>query len=116
MDVKGDARLVPHAAVVAALHAEYVLAGYQRCVGYETLFAAYFVPGILQPLQHVPITIPLRVGIAEARELDREDVLLVRERQCIRVGDRLPEHGRFTDLGRSVEQTEVRQGDGRNVR
>src|SRR5208337_4368700 len=42
MDVKGDARLVPHAAVVAALHAKDVIARGQRRVGYETLFAAYF--------------------------------------------------------------------------
>jgi len=96
--------------------AEGVPAGRQSRVSRLPPVAGYFVPFLIQPLQLVSIAVRRRIGIAERREGDREDILLVRENQTAGVRDGLLKGGMTPNLYRIPRQPEVGENNSRSVR
>ena len=85
-DRQDRAGLVPDAVVVAALDPEHVAAGRQVGVGGDPL-PLPLDPVAVEPLEAMAVLVPLRIGVVEGREADREGVLEVLQPQLARSGD-----------------------------
>ena len=84
---------IPHPAIIRALNAQRVVPGGQCREGRYPALGVHRVPGTVERLEHVPILVPLRVHVAQSRELEGEQVLVVRQRQGRRRRDGLCEDG-----------------------
>src|SRR5271157_5617971 len=115
LDAKAYPFFVPDAAIVAALYAKEILTGRERGVRRESVVTVGFNPVFVQTHQFVPVAVPERAGITEARELQREDVLPVRERQGIREQNRFSEWGVTANRYWFAKQAEFCQNDRRDI-
>src|SRR4029453_7270379 len=90
-DAKLGAWFAPCAPAGGRLDAKGVRTGRQRGVTSAPLVASHLVPLAIEWFQHVPVAVRCRVEIAQRRESNRKHVLIVGERDGIRVVDRLRE-------------------------
>ena len=74
-----------------SLHAEHVCAGVEVRVGREAVSAVRLVPAGIEALEPVTITVLVRVGVTQRRELEGEHVVLVTQGQGLDVRDGLLE-------------------------
>jgi hypothetical protein len=115
LQLQGRSLFIPYAAVVRALNAQRIASGRQSCKSRYSAIGAHPVPGIVERLEHVPILVPLRIHVAQSREFEGEQVLVVRQRQGRRRRDGLCEDGARARRHRHVPQRELREDHRRDV-
>src|SRR5260370_35508216 len=70
----------------------------------QTLVATDFVPCLVQSFKLVAIPVESRVEIAETGECQRQNALLMRERQLSRIGNRFAQRRTASDLNWTARQ------------
>src|SRR5262249_12954332 len=71
------ARFIPDPIVIGALDSKTVVTGGKLSVSCRPARAIDFVPFRLQSLQPIPVTVSLRIDVAEGREPQCEDALFM---------------------------------------
>ena len=95
-----------------ALHMKCVFAGWQRRVACDPSVTANFNPVAIQSLQFVSIAVGIWIEISECSETQREDVLVVSERDIAGMGDGFPQWRAGPNLYRPSSQLEIGQNQG----
>src|SRR5437762_172454 len=88
LNAKRCSRFTPWTAAGGAFHDKRVGARRQSGVVGDALIAAHFVPLSVEPVQLIAISIRLGIEKTQCGELNREDVLPMRQGNGVRVSDR----------------------------